>query len=104
MNLKTLNYIRNKAQLQKLYISQFTPDYIRKEIYEVLKKTRENVTAGALLFAKNISTEEVIIFINRNGKPDGYILSDELKMQLREYKDDLIREKFLLNELQKTKI
>jgi hypothetical protein len=91
MNLKTLNYIRNKAQLQKLFISQFPANYIRNEIHEIIKETRKNITAGARLFAKNISTEEVVIFIDRNGKPDGYILSEELKMMLQEYRENLAK-------------
>lgn len=91
MNLKPLNYIRNKAQLQDLFISQFTADYIRNEINEIIKETRKGVTAGARLFARNISTLEVLIFIDRNGVPDGYILSEELKIKLRDYRENVER-------------
>jgi hypothetical protein len=87
MNLRTLNYIRNKAELQALFLSQFTADYIRSEINDIISETRKNVTAGAKLFAKNISTFEVVIFIDRNGVPDGYILSDELKIKLQDYRE-----------------
>jgi PHD/YefM family antitoxin component YafN of YafNO toxin-antitoxin module len=93
MSLKTLNYIRNKAQLQALFISQFTADYIRSEINEIIRETRKGITAGAKFFAKNISTEEAVIFIDRNGKPDGYILSDELKMMLEEYRERFAKKK-----------
>lgn len=91
MNLKPLYYIRNKAQLQDLFISQFTADYIRNEINEIIKETRKGVTAGARLFARNISTLEVLIFIDRNGVPDGYILSEELKIKLRDYRENVER-------------
>ncbi|WP_166919834.1 hypothetical protein [Flavobacterium poyangense] len=102
MNLKTLNYIRNKAQLQDLFISQFTADYIRKEIHEILKETRKNVTEGARLFAKNISTFEAIVFIDRNGVPDGFILSEELKIKLDEYRKSFAKEKALQKQLSNT--
>lgn len=93
MNLKTLTYIRNKAQLQALFISQFTADYIRNEINEIINETRKNITAGTKLFVKNISTFEVVIFIDRNGVPDGYVLSDELKMKLQDYRESFAKKK-----------
>lgn len=93
MNLKTLTYIRNKGELQALFLSQFTADYIRNEINEIINETRKSITAGARLFAKNISTFEVIIFIDRNGVPDGYMLSDELKMKLQEYRETFANKK-----------
>ncbi|WP_337967208.1 hypothetical protein [uncultured Flavobacterium sp.] len=99
MNLKTLNYIRNKAQLQDLFISQFTADYIRKEIHEILKETRKNATEGTILFAKNISTKELIIFIDRNGKPDGYLLSDELKIMLQDHREEEFKTRKFQNQL-----
>ncbi len=95
MNLKTLTYIRNKAQLQALFISQFTADYIRNEINEIINETRKNITVGAKLFVKNISTFEVIIFIDRNGIPDGYLLSDELKTKLQDYRESFAKKKTL---------
>ncbi|OXE99999.1 hypothetical protein BC749_108168 [Flavobacterium araucananum] len=98
MNLKTLNYIRNKAQLQDLFISQFSADYIRKEIHEILKETRKNATEGARLFAKNISTKELIIFMDRNGKPDGYVLSDELKIMLQDHREEEFKIRKLQNQ------
>jgi hypothetical protein len=102
MNLKTLNYIRNKAQLQELFISQFPERYIRKEINDIINETRKCVSAGARLFAKNISTEEVIIFIDRNGSPDGFILSEELKIKLDEYRKSFAKEKALQKQLLNT--
>ncbi|WP_127340768.1 hypothetical protein [Flavobacterium cupreum] len=91
MNLKTLNYIRNKSQLQDLFISQFSADYIRKEINDIISETRKCISVGTRLFAKNISTFEAIIFIDRNGVPDGFILSEELKIKLREYREDFAK-------------
>ncbi|WP_374173902.1 hypothetical protein [Flavobacterium tructae] len=99
MNLKTLNYVRNKAQLQDLFRSQFSEDYIRKEIQEIIRETRKNVTEGARLFAKMISTQELIIFMDRNGKPDGYLLSDELKILLQEHREEQLKTKQLQNQL-----
>jgi hypothetical protein len=102
MNLKTLNYIRNKAQLQELFISQFTADYIRNEINEIISETRKCINVGTRLFAKNISTFEAIIFIDRNGVPDGFILSEELKIKLQEYRESFAKkialEKQLINQ------
>lgn len=91
MNLKTLNYIRNKSQLQDLFISQFSADYIRKEINDIISETRKCISVGTRLFAKNISTFEAIIFIDRNGVPDGFILSEELKIKLHEYREDFAK-------------
>lgn len=102
MNLKTLNYIRNKAQLQDLFISQFTVNYIRKEINDIINETRKCTSVGTRLFAKNISTFEAIIFIDRNGVPDGFILSEELKLKLAEYRKSFIEEKILQNQLLNT--
>ena len=89
MNLKTLHYIRTKNQLQELFRSQFTHDFIKNEIHEILKETRKDITPAARLFAKNISTLESIIFIDRNGIPDGYILSDELKIILAQHRQKI---------------
>ncbi|KLT67916.1 hypothetical protein [Flavobacterium sp. ABG] len=99
MNLKTLNYIRNKAQLQELFMSQFTVNYIRKEINDIINETRKSATVGARLFAKNISTFEVIIFIDRNGVPDGFVLSEELKIKLDEYRKSFAKGKALQSQL-----
>ena len=89
MNLKTLYYIRTKAELQSLFLSQFTANYIRSEINEIIMETRKNNTMGARYFAKNISTLEAIIFMDRNGIPDGYLLSEEMKMKLVDYRTAL---------------
>lgn len=95
MDLKTLNYIRNKKELQSLFLSQFSADYIRKEINEILRETRVGITAGMRICANNISTAEAIIFIDRNGKPDGYVLSEELKMILSDYRENVTKQKTL---------
>ncbi|MFE3847162.1 hypothetical protein ACFX5D_04165 [Flavobacterium sp. LB3P45] len=92
MNLKILNYIRNKSQLQALFISQFPADYIRNEINAIIQKTRKSSTPGTNYFAKNISTLEVLIFIDTNGVPDGHLLSEELKIKLQDYRENLAKE------------
>lgn len=92
MELKILTYIRNKSQLQDLFISQFTADYIRKEINEIIAETRKCVSVGTRLFAKNISTNEAIIFIDRNGVPDGHILSEELEIKLLKYRENFAKQ------------
>lgn len=91
--LKTLHYIRDKKELQALYLSQVPELYIRKEINEILKETRKSIPVGMRMNAKNISTQEVIMFIEKNGTPDGYILSDELKIKLNDYRELLSRKK-----------
>jgi hypothetical protein len=91
MNLKILNYIRNKAQLQTLFISQFPADYIRNEINAIIQETRKSSTTGTNYFAKNISTLEVLTFIDTNGLPDGYVLSEELKIKLQDYRENLAK-------------
>jgi hypothetical protein len=87
MNLKTLSAIRNKSQLQDLFISQYSRPYISNEINEILKTTRPNVPPAMRLFAKNISQLEGLMFVYRNGLPDGYMLSDELKEKLLLYRE-----------------
>lgn len=89
MDLKTLNYIRNKGELQDLFLSQYSAEYIRNEINEIIKETRKNTSLGVRFYARNISTQEVVIFMERNGVPDGYILSEELKIKLKDYKDSI---------------
>ncbi|MDL2141196.1 hypothetical protein QQY79_01580 [Flavobacterium tructae] len=102
MNLKELKYIRNKAELQTLFLSQFPASYIRNEINEIISETRKCISVGTRLFAKNISTFEAIIFIDRNGVPDGFILSEELKIKLQEYRESFAKkialEKQLINQ------
>ena len=43
MSLKILTYIRNKAQLQILFISQFPAEYIRNEINAIIQITRKSI-------------------------------------------------------------
>jgi len=87
--LKTLYYIRNKKELQELYLSQMPELYIRSEINSILNETRKDISPGMRLNAKNIRTDEAIIFIERNGTPDGYLLSEELKIKLNDYREDI---------------
>ena len=85
--LKTLYYIRNKKELQELYLSQMPEMYIRSEINSIINETRKDIPPGMRLNAKNIKTEEALIFIDRNGTPDGYLLSEEIKIKLNEYRE-----------------
>ncbi len=94
--LKTLYYIRNKKELQELYLSQMPEMYIRSEINSIINETRKDIPPGMRLNAKNIKTEEALIFIDRNGTPDGYLLSEELKIKLNEYREAELKSKQFL--------
>lgn len=93
MSLKQLSYIRTKSELNSLYLSQYSAENIRLFINRIIDITRKDIPAGMRLFAKNISTQEVIIFIKRHGTPDGYILSEELKTKLTDYREYLENQK-----------
>lgn len=101
MNLKTLNYIRNKAQLQDLYLNQIPERVLEKEINDILKETRTGIPIGMRHHAKALLTHEVIIFMDRNGTPDGYLLSEELEIKLNMYRDRLTRNKLLQQEFER---
>ena len=92
--LKILHYIRDKKELQSLYLSQLPELYIRNEINEILKETRKSKPPRNLIHSKNISTQEAIMFIEKNGTPDGYILSDELILKLNDYRELLSKKNF----------
>jgi hypothetical protein len=97
--LKTLYYIRNKKELQELYLSQMPELYIRSEINSILNETRKEISPGMRLNAKNIRTDEAIIFIERNGTPDGYLLSEELKIKLNDYREETQKKKLFLKKI-----
>ncbi|WP_294961205.1 hypothetical protein [uncultured Flavobacterium sp.] len=97
--LKTLYYIRNKKELQELYLSQMPEMYIRSEINSIINETRRDIPPGMRLNAKNIKTEEALIFIDRNGTPDGYLLSEELKIKLNEYREAELKNKQFLKKI-----
>lgn len=97
--LKTLYYIRNKKELQELYLSQMPEMYIRSEINSIINETRRDIPPGMRLNAKNIKTEEALIFIDRNGTPDGYLLSEELKIKLNEYREVALKNKQFLKKI-----
>ena len=97
--LKTLYYIRNKKELQELYLSQMPEMYIRSEINSIINETRKDISPGMRLNAKNIKTEEALIFIDRNGTPDGYLLSEELKIKLNEYREAELKNKQFLKKI-----
>jgi DNA-directed RNA polymerase specialized sigma subunit len=96
--LKILYYIRNKKELQKLYLSQMTVLHIRNEINEILRETRASIPPGMRMNAENITTQEAIIFIEQNGTPDGYTLSDELRTKLKEYQEFLENKKMTVQQ------
>ncbi|PWA09526.1 hypothetical protein [Flavobacterium laiguense] len=104
MILKQLNYIRTKKELQNLYLSQMSERVLIDEINDILRETRTSVSMGMRHFAKNLLTHEVIIFIKRNGTPDGYLLSEELKIKLKEYEESLMNQKQLEWKFEKAKI
>ncbi|CAN1575166.1 hypothetical protein MCETHM1_03686 [Flavobacteriaceae bacterium] len=97
--LKTLYYIRNKKELQELYLSQMPEKCIRSEINSIINETRKDIPPGMRLNAKNIKTEEALIFIDRNGTPDGYLLSEELKIKLNEYREAELKNKQFLKKI-----
>jgi hypothetical protein len=97
--LKTLYYIRNKKELQELYLSQMPELYIRSEINSILNETRKDISPGTRLNAKNIRTDEAIIFIERNGTPDGYLLSEELKIKLNDYREEAQKKNLFLKKI-----
>jgi len=97
--LKTLYYIRNKKELQELYLSQMPELYIRSEINSILNETRKDISPGMRLNAKNIRTDEAIIFIERNGTPDGYLLSEELKIKLNDYREEAQKKNLFLKKI-----
>lgn len=97
--LKTLYYIRNKKELQELYLSQIPEKCIRSEINSILNETRKDISPGMRLNAKNIRTDEAIIFIERNGTPDGYLLSEELKIKLNDYREEAQKKKLFLKKI-----
>ena len=97
--LKTLYYIRNKKELQELYLSQMPENCIRSEINSILNETRKDIPPGMRLNAKNIKTEEALIFIDRNGTPDGYLLSEELKIKLKEFREAELKNKQFLKKI-----
>lgn len=97
--LKTLYYIRNKKELQELYLSQMPEKCIRSEINSILNETRKDISPGMRSNVKNIKTEEALIFIDRNGTPDGYLLSEELKIKLNEYREIELKNKQFLKKI-----
>lgn len=104
MILKPLNYIRNKQELEKLYLSQIPKKVLIDGINEILRETRTDSTMGMRHFAKNLLTHEVIIFIKRYGTPDGYLLSEELEIKLKKYEESLMNQKQLDWKFEKAKI
>jgi hypothetical protein len=95
MILKVLNYIRTKKELQSLYLSQMSEKVLTAEINDILKETRTGIPMGMRHFAKVLHLDEIIIFINRNGTPYGYLLSEELEIKLNKYREDLMHQKLL---------
>ena len=58
--LKTLYYIRNKKELQELYLSQMPEKCIRSEINSIINETRKDISPGMRLNAKNIAIDNTI--------------------------------------------
>lgn len=82
-NLKVLTQIRDKSHLQELYGSQYSQRFIRNEINEIIQEKR-GLPKGMIIVCKKISIQEALIFIQQNGIPKGYVLSEELKLKLKE--------------------
>lgn len=82
-NLKVLTHIRDKKHLQELYGSQFSQRFIKNEINEIIQEKRA-LPKRMIIVCKKISIQEALVFIQQNGVPKGYILSEELKIKLKE--------------------
>lgn len=100
--MKELFHIRTKSMLQKLYCSQIPEKEIRSEINVIISASRKNhLFARKIHFAKALRTNEVIIFIDRNGVPDGYKLSEELEHKLTAYRKEVATERASLKRAEK---
>ncbi|UUC45565.1 hypothetical protein [Flavobacterium cerinum] len=92
--MKELYHIRTKSQLYRLYASQMPEREIRAEINEIIRENRpKNTFPDRPHFARALRTIEVITFIDTNGTPDGYKLSEELQYKLNEYRKEVAEEK-----------
>ncbi|MFN3908268.1 MAG: hypothetical protein ACK4JX_04475 [Flavobacterium sp.] len=87
MALKILHYIRNKKELTALYLSQFTEEFIREEINDIIRMYRPSYTIGMRVCANRISDQEFLQFVEFHGVPSGYILSEEMQIKLKYLKD-----------------
>lgn len=92
--MKELHNIRTKSQLYRLYQSQMPEREIRAEINEIIRENRpKNTFPNRPHFARALRTIEVITFIDANGTPDGYKLSEELQHKLSEYRKEVAASK-----------
>lgn len=94
--MKELHNIRTKSQLYRLYGSQMPEREIRAEINEIIRENRpKNTFPDRPHFARALRTPEVITFIDANGVPDGYKLSEELQHKLSEHRKEVAASKAL---------
>lgn len=85
--IKILYRCRTKKELNNLYCNQMSFRLIFNEINEIIQKNRD-LPKGTIIKCKNITTKEFLLFVKSNGTPDGYVLSDELKLKLNELNDE----------------
>lgn len=99
MSILTLetNTIRNKKNLVTLYLNQYNENYIRRQINEILMAERTSLPEAKRCFQKRLSTKEVLIFIYKNGVPDKYVLSDEMRNKLTEFRKSFMQSNHTIN-------
>lgn len=83
------NDIRTKKDLIKLFINQLSEKQIRFKINKILECESSEVPLSNRRMQKNISSQQVMLFIIANGVPDGYLLSQEMQVKIVELKKDL---------------
>lgn len=85
--IKELRHCRTKKNLHELYLNQMSKRHISNEINDIIRQNR-SIPYGAVILCKNITTKEFLLFVKSNGTPDGYVLSEELKLKLNELNDE----------------
>lgn len=102
MTIATLKMvsIQTKADLHLLYNKQMGCTYVREDINEILKKTR-NVPQGMRLQVSRLRPVEVLMFIIENGYPNGWLPDEEMKQKIDDLRRVQMEEKNHLKTLQR---
>lgn len=83
--LKTLYQVRIKQELYNLYPEYPTAD-LRIEINNIMHERLPHLTLDEVKSKNQIGQIDLIKFIARYHSPKGYVLSEELKLKVAEYK------------------
>lgn len=102
MNVSTLKMgsIQTKADLHLLYNKQMGCSFVRAEINEILKKTR-NVPQGMRLQVSRLRPIEVLMFIVENGYPNGWFPDEEMMRKIDDLRRVQTEEKYHLKALER---